>query len=67
MFGCGAIETGKDVFEYLLCRASAVQIGTQFHREDVGCFKRIKEEFLEVMKSKNYNSIKEIKLLNYKG
>ena len=67
IIGCGGIETGKDVFEYLLCGASAVQIGTQFHREDVCCFKRIKEEFLEIMKSKNYNSIKEIKLLNYKG
>lgn len=60
IIGCGGIETGKDVFEYLLCGASAVQIGTQFHREDVCCFKRIKEEFLEIMKSKNYNSISNI-------
>ena len=66
IIGCGGIETGKDVFEYLLCGASAVQIGTQFQREGVECFKRINEEFLEVMKSKNYKTIKDIKLLNYK-
>lgn len=66
IIGCGGIETGTDVFEYLLCGASAVQIGTQFHREGVECFKRIEMEFLTIMKSKGYNSIKEIKLLNYK-
>ena len=30
--------------EYILCGASAVQIGTQLYREDVGVFIRIEKE-----------------------
>ena len=63
IIGCGGIETGKDVFEYFLAGASAVQIGTQFHKEGTGCFKRIYEEFLEIMKSKNYKSLSDIKTI----
>ena len=34
IIGCGGIETGEDIFEYILCGAKAVQIGTQFYKED---------------------------------
>lgn len=44
VIGCGGIQNGEDVLEYILCGASAVQIGTQLYREDVGVFIRIEKE-----------------------
>ena len=35
IIGCGGVEKGSDVFEYILAGAAAVQVGTQFYREDV--------------------------------
>lgn len=61
IIGCGGIETGKDAFEYILCGADLLQIGTQFYKEDVGCFNRILKELTEVMKYKKYNNIDEFK------
>ena len=37
------IENGGDVFEYILCGAEMVQIGTQFYREGVACFWKIRK------------------------
>jgi dihydroorotate dehydrogenase (fumarate) len=61
IIGVGGIETGKDTFEFLLCGASAVQVGTCFEKEGPNCFKRIDDELEEILKMKGYNSIEEAK------
>lgn len=57
IIGCGGIETGLDIFEYILCGAKAVQIGTQFYREGINCFQRLKNELKDIMDKKGYSSI----------
>lgn len=57
VIGCGGISTGSDAFEHILCGASAVQIGTQFHQERENCFARIAQELREVMQSKGYTQL----------
>lgn len=61
IFGVGGIESGADVFEFLLAGADAVQVATTFKEEGATCFERINKEFEEIMKRKNYNSIDEVK------
>ncbi len=62
VIGCGGIKNGSDVFEHILCGASAVQVGTQLMREGVSCFERIENELIELMKLKDYLDIN-----TYKG
>ena len=50
-----------DAFEHILCGASAVQIGTQFMREDGGCFERIENELKDIMKIKGYTCLEDFK------
>jgi dihydroorotate dehydrogenase (fumarate) len=61
VIGVGGVRTGKDVFEFLLAGADAVQIGTTFYEEGPGCFKRIAAEFTSLMESKGYNSVSDAK------
>ena len=53
ILGCGGVENGSDVFEYILAGAAAVQVGTQFYREGCHCFKRIRQELINLMKKKH--------------
>ena len=57
LIGCGGVKHGADAFEHILCGASAVQIGTQFMREGLGCFERIGEELLQLMQAKGYQNL----------
>ncbi|WGL15043.1 dihydroorotate oxidase [Microbulbifer bruguierae] len=61
IIGCGGIKSGMDVFEHILCGASAVQVGTQLMREGVGCFARIAAELREIMGGKGYRDIDSFK------
>ncbi|MBW3004088.1 dihydroorotate oxidase [Candidatus Woesearchaeota archaeon] len=61
VIGVGGIDSGVDVFTYILAGASAVQIGTAFQQEGPGCFFRILNEFKAYMQNKGYSSIDEIK------
>ncbi|WP_185869312.1 dihydroorotate oxidase [Blattabacterium cuenoti] len=61
IIGCGGIYSGKDIFEYILCGASAVQIGTQLIKEGISIFDRLKKEFTLFLKKKNYSSINSFK------
>ena len=61
VIGCGGISTGEDAFQYLLCGASALQIGTQLMKENISCFDRILKELKEIMKRKNYKNITDFK------
>lgn len=57
IIGCGGVKTGEDVFHYLLCGASAVEIATQFLIEGIECFERILDELKVIMKDKGYRTI----------
>ncbi len=57
VIGCGGIQSGEDVLEYILCGAQAVQIGTQLYREGVEVFHRIEEEVKEWLQKNNLESI----------
>lgn len=57
IIGCGGISSGKDIFEHILCGASAVQIGTQFMKEGISVFERLKKELIFILEKKNYSSI----------
>ena len=59
IIGVGGIETGVDVFEHVLCGASAVQIGTALVEEDVGVFERLEQELGEWLNQKGYRSLSE--------
>ena len=55
--GCGGVETGKDVFEYILCGAEIVQVGTQFYKEGRRCFSRLENELGDIMDDKGYKKL----------
>ncbi|RMH03421.1 MAG: dihydroorotate oxidase [Nitrospirae bacterium] len=57
IIGTGGIVTGTDVFEHLLCGASAVQIGTTLVEEGLQAFDRIETELREVLQKKGYRSV----------
>ncbi len=53
--GCGGISTPEDAFEYLLCGASAIQIGTKFFKS--GKLEHISNGLETIMKRKKYARI----------
>lgn len=56
IIGTGGIVNGTDVFEHLLCGASAVQIGTTLVEEGLSAFERLEKELAEVLGQKGYDS-----------
>lgn len=61
IIGCGGISSGQDIFDHILCGASAVQVGTQLIKEGISVFDRLEKEFISLMKKKKYSSIKEFR------
>jgi len=61
VIGTGGIQNGQDVFEHILCGATAVQVGTQFMKEGIGVFDRLLSELKEIMKKKNYQSLEDFR------
>jgi dihydroorotate dehydrogenase (fumarate) len=61
IIGSGGVNTGMDVFEYILCGAKCVQIGACMLREGTHCFKRIENELYEIMKAKGYSHIEDFR------
>jgi len=56
IIGTGGVVSGQDVFEHLLCGASAVQIGTVLVDEGLGVFNRLQQELAAVLEKKGYAS-----------
>lgn len=54
--GCGGINNGSDVFEYILCGAKCVQLGSCLIRDDK-CFERIEKELNDIMVMKGYTGL----------
>ncbi|MFA9290176.1 MAG: dihydroorotate oxidase [Solirubrobacteraceae bacterium] len=61
VIGCGGIKSGIDIFEHILCGATAVQIGTQFMKEDCSIFNRLQDELKNIMQKKGYNKLEDFK------
>ncbi len=61
IIGVGGVKSGIDVFEYVLCGATAVQVGTAFMKEGPKCFARIEKELHALMKKKKYDSLSEFR------
>jgi len=59
VIGCGGVFTGEDALEYLICGASAVQIGTAFLVDSHAPI-RIFSEIKEYLQSENVDSVQEI-------
>ena len=57
IIGTGGIVSGTDVFEHVLCGASAVQIGTALVDEGVTVFQRLEKEVSEILHRKGYESL----------
>ena len=57
IIGTGGVEHGVDVFEHVLCGASAVQIGTVLVEEGCGVFARLEQEIAECLQRKGYPSL----------
>ena len=57
VIGCGGVEKGIDVFEYILCGAKAVQIGTEFYRQGCRCFTNLEKELKDYMDIKRYDKL----------
>ncbi len=60
IFGCGGITSGKDVLEYILCGASAVQVGTA-NLLDPQSATRILQELKELLLSLGEENISALK------
>tara|TARA_Y100000589_G_scaffold201448_1_gene190099 strand:- start:2022 stop:2966 length:945 start_codon:yes stop_codon:yes gene_type:complete len=61
IIGVGGIFTGMDVFEYILCGADAVQIGTAFMQEGPEIYKRIETELNDLMIHKSYSKLEDFR------
>ena len=62
LIGCGGISCGWDVYEYLLCGADLVQVGTCLLHEGPTCFERIARELETIMfQTKKKMNLKEIR------
>ena len=56
IIGTGGVVSGRDIFEHLLCGATAVQVGTALVEEGLGVFDRLQTELASVLEKKGYTS-----------
>lgn len=61
IIGCGGVKSGTDVFEHILCGATAVQVGTQLMKEGVGVFDRLQKELSDLMQAKSYQQLSDFR------
>jgi dihydroorotate dehydrogenase (fumarate) len=60
LVGCGGVQSGNDVYKYLLAGAKAVQVGTHLWKYGPKVFKEITSEFDLIMKRKGYLRIVDV-------
>jgi dihydroorotate dehydrogenase (fumarate) len=56
IIGTGGVVSGGDIFEHLLCGATAVQVGTVLVDEGLGVFDRLQKELAAVLEKRGYPS-----------
>jgi dihydroorotate dehydrogenase (fumarate) len=57
IIGCGGVLRGMDIFEHILCGASAVQVGTYLQENGIDGIPRLYHEFKDVMILKEYHTL----------
>jgi dihydroorotate dehydrogenase (NAD+) catalytic subunit len=60
VIGCGGISTWRDVIEYMLAGASAVQFGSILGERDPNFFAKIGNSLIKYLQDKKSNSIMEL-------
>ncbi|KRM86420.1 dihydroorotate oxidase [Lacticaseibacillus thailandensis] len=55
--GTGGVQTGRDVYDLILCGASMVQVATAFGPEGVPIFDRLNQELQDILTSKGYADV----------
>ncbi|RLI29088.1 dihydroorotate dehydrogenase [Candidatus Bathyarchaeota archaeon] len=66
VFGCGGVETARDVIEFLMAGATAVQLGSAIARGGLRIFKKILKGLRSFLEEKGYNSIDDIRGLAHR-
>lgn len=57
VIGCGGVLRGMDIFEHILCGASAVQVGTYLQESGIAGIPRLYHELENVMTLKEYRTL----------
>ena len=57
----GGVLTGRDAFEYILCGASMVQVGTTLHKEGVAASRSPQNSRLLWKKKRGYESLEDFR------
>jgi dihydroorotate dehydrogenase (NAD+) catalytic subunit len=60
VIGCGGVTNWRDVVEFLLAGASAVQIGTAIAYRDLRVFEEVTDGLSEYLTDKGYKEVKDI-------
>jgi dihydroorotate dehydrogenase (NAD+) catalytic subunit len=60
IIGVGGIQTARDVAEYIMAGARAVQVGTAVWKDGVEVFGRINKDLEDFMKAHKYNSVSDM-------
>ena len=58
--GCGGITCARDIYEYFLCGATAVSLGSYFWEHGTDCYKQLQSEFTNYLRKKGINNLSEI-------
>lgn len=61
IIGVGGITTGRDVIEYLMAGAQAVQVGTAISYFGEATFKKLVDEVLEFMQVNGYETLDQVR------
>lgn len=60
IIGCGGISTWRDAVEYLLCGASAIQVGTAIMSRGLRVFREITEGLRRYLEENDFTEVSEI-------
>ena len=60
IIGCGGVENWRDVIEYLMAGASAVQIGTAISYQGVEIFRKIADGLNKYLSNEGINDVNDI-------
>ncbi len=60
IIGVGGIYTGKDAFEFFLCGAQLVQIGTAYKIQGPTIFEQVNQELDQILHQKGYADVEKV-------
>jgi len=61
IIGVGGIACGKDIVEYIMAGATAIQIGTVIHNKGLGAFSQLENELKVFMKEEGYRRLQQMR------